>query len=230
MKSEMSNMPLYAKAALLRDLGFRICEIAKALYPGIPAKKAWNRVNRLLHYVNCMNLSNAVYEDDDCMIFSNSKYNANLLNYGNVSVGRLGTLSRKYRKINAINLQDRYLEEILSFVELLYNEIEIYRYDYDRSILVFVKALLKKKRDLVCGEKVHIKNNYIKITPRVAAVIYACFFVALYNLDGSKHLLNRLLSRLAFYLGLRFDDPLALIRSEIKNVMNEFFELIVPSL
>jgi len=257
----MSSMALYEKALLLKDLGYRICEIARALYPGVPAKKAWNRAYNLLYYaekvkanrVNVLNEDNSFYESNNghfygsygSMILSNlinneiklkmgderflsSSFSTELIGQSYSSVGRLGTLSRKFRKINVKCLEDRYFEELIGFVELLYNECEVYKFDRDKRILSYVKAVLKKKWHLISSEKIHVKRDYVKVTPKVAAVIYSAFFVSLFNLDWSKYLLNKLMGRLEFYVGLRVKNAHDAIKRELKDVMVEFIELIIP--
>ncbi len=99
--------------------------------------------------------------------------------------------------------------------------------DFDKAIISFAEKLLTSHSYLVEGEKIHVKNNYVKITPKAAALVYACLFISTYNLAGARAIHREVLNRILFYLGLRFKDPKAYLMAALEEVMPCFVKYLV---
>jgi len=141
----------------------------------------------------------------------------------------LGSLPGKWGKRG----EDRYLEEAAEILRYFY-DLVFARYDFDRSILAYAEELLRRNKDILEGEKVHIKRGYVKLTPRVAAAVYACFFAATYNLARSQAALQDLFYHLAQYLAQTspyrgsLEKARGDLRAELEKVMPRFVRYLVP--
>ncbi len=141
----------------------------------------------------------------------------------------VGSLPSKWGKKG----EDRYLEEAAEILRYFY-DLVLARYDFDKSILAYAEELLRRNKDLLAGEKVHAKRNYVKLTPRVAAVIYACYFAGIYNLARAQSALQDLFYHLAQYLSQTSPYRGSLekarrdLRAELEKVMPRFVRYLVP--
>lgn len=225
-----SDMPLYVKAALLFELGFRPAEIARSIYRDLhekDPKKATNRVIALLHY--SMNSVQRLYDCENSMTNEPmiTAFSRSFLHH-EVTVVE-GTLGVVMRKINS-SREDRYLEELSQFLRLIYQESGLAERDFDRAVLVFADNLLRSKAKGLLDleeEKPHVKRSYVKITPRAAALVYACLFVATYNLPAARDLHREILRRIEHYLGLRVKKPRELLVKELETILPAFAKYLV---
>ena len=141
----------------------------------------------------------------------------------------LGTLPGKWGRRG----DGRYLEEAAEILRYFY-DLVMARYDFDKSVLAYAEELLRKNSELLRDERIHIKRGYIKLTPRVAAVIYACFFAATYNLARSQSALQDLFYHFVQYLSqtqrFRGDTKKAreALQKELEKVMPQFVRYLVP--
>ncbi len=141
----------------------------------------------------------------------------------------IGTLPGKWGKKG----DQRYVEEAAEILRYFY-DLVLARYDFDRSVLAYAEELLRKNSELLKDERIHIKRNYIKLTPRVAAIIYACFFAATYNLARSQSALQDLFYHLTQYLSqtsaYRGDARKAreVLQKELERVMPRFVKYMIP--
>ncbi|ALL01937.1 hypothetical protein Pyrde_1894 [Pyrodictium delaneyi] len=141
----------------------------------------------------------------------------------------IGTLPGKWGKKG----EERYIEEAAGILRYFY-DLVFTRYDFDKSILAYAEEVLRRSRGLLEGEKVHIKRGYVKLTPRVAAVVYASFFVSVYNLARGHQVLGELFYHLVQYLSqtkeLRGNAKKARekLQEELKQIMPHFVKYMIP--
>ncbi len=128
---------------------------------------------------------------------------------------------------------ERYLEEAVQILRFFY-DLVIAQFDYDRSVLAYAEHVLRQNSDLLRGERVHYKRSYVKLTPRVAAVIYASFFAATYNLNTrARDALSTLFYRLVDFLSMTREvrntkDARKRLQEELERVMPRFTRYLVP--
>ena len=217
------SRPKYQIAAMLRDLGFRPCEIAKFMYPEIykvDKRKGITLACQLLNYARKQLFSK--YDKDVFEVFDDSKYVSSRSDHDfpfrNNSVPKI-----KLRKI-------RHFKQLLSFEERIKFDLEeilhfiymrcIREHDYDGIIWGYIKHLNSKLYKKIFNKRI-VFNRFGHLPVTVSAYVYLIFYCSL--VWHRNHLLLR------FYkLFIRYVKDEQAFRKKIQELLPLFANYFVP--